>query len=103
MRDGFNLWRDYPTRPYRRWACLIEHADTPEGYRLSSYDPNVADAGFLHSLADHLRKPQLVADSIHDGDTIIETAVWMPPGGAGHLDGAVRSAPGAMLGGPRSA
>jgi len=95
---AYHLWRRFPGRPSRLWACTLAKDSTVEdGYRVSDFDPAIADAGFLHRMADMLRTPQRVRSSVREGSTILETARYINPGEPGHFGVAVRMIPDAVL------
>ena len=105
MATEFNLWREYQTPPFQRWACTVtESEDAESGYKIVEHDIAVADAVFLHRLHDYLLKPHPVHTSVVDPDGlagIIDRVGYAHAGEPGHFAEAIRSVPGASLGGRR--
>lgn len=99
--DTFDLWRKYRVRPFFRWACRVERADTEDGFRISDHDGSVADAVFLHALRDHMSKPTNVIFSRpmggKDGGSAVVRDVRYP-GDMGHFESAVRQFDLALVG-----
>jgi hypothetical protein len=93
----YHLWRKYKDAPYVRWACCVEQADTPDGYRVVDHDSKVADVQFLQAMLDTLTSDQPVYDSITEGDMTIETIEFQAPGSPGHFGSAIRKVPNAVL------
>lgn len=94
MATEYHLWRRYPTKPFRRFACTIKPASTPGGYEVTDYDPAVADAGFLHTMADHLRQPRQDTVRGESGDLQIRHC---RAGTTDHFNAAIRTVPNAVL------
>ncbi len=86
----FHLWRRYPTAPYRRWACTVEPADTDAGFKIVDSDRVVADAGFLHTLSDHMGRPRPCAERTEDEAMVY---VMVEPGSDSYFAEAIRSVP----------
>lgn len=86
----YYLWRKYPTRPFSRFACEIESTKLGDGFRIVEHDPKVADVGFLHMVADNLRRPQ--RESVPDGDGGYDS-VLLHPGDPNHFEAAIRAIP----------
>ena len=108
IRDGrvpvtYNLWREYPTAPYLRWACAVaEDETTPAGYRISDYDPTIADPGFVHALAEHMGSPVGALTRVPlDKGGHIDQRVTLLPGDHRYVGEAVRQFPNTLLGGSR--
>lgn len=60
MSDNkFNLWRRYNSRPFRRFAFVVDFdVSSPDGYKILDHDPMVADASYLAQFADHMGQVQ---------------------------------------------
>lgn len=90
--DQYHIVRSFPTKPFDRFACTLEPADSEAGYKIVDFDPDVADSMWLHQLADHFRKPQVVqtTETKEDG-TIVEKRAWVHAPSRAHFEGAVRT------------
>lgn len=86
---SYHLWRRYPTKPFRRWACTLKRADNAAGYEVVAHDPAVADAGFMHVVADGLHRPS--HGMVRDGDSM--SFELLRPGDPAHFDTAIRALP----------
>ena len=93
MATEYHLWRRYPTKPFRRFACTLKPADTDAGYEVVDHDPGVADVGFLHVVADHMRRPRQDTTR-QDGDLVIRHC---RAGTKDHFKAAIRTVPNAVL------
>lgn len=106
MTTEFNLWRNYPVPPYRRWACkIVEDENLNAGFRVISSDGRVADAAFLHALMEHLKNPHPVGVArplASNPQAHADGIVMRNPGEDGHFAEAVRTFEGAFVGPERS-
>lgn len=93
----YHLWRKYPTKPFTRFACSLEQAPTEEGYRVVDFDPRVADAAFMHRMAEALRAEHVGQSSEEYQGMIGERLSWVQHGDEGHFGIAVRAVPNAVL------
>ena len=91
MTKKYRLIRFFDVPPFDRYAMTIEHdPSTPDGFRVTSSDPDVATAEFTAQVAQAMHTPHTV---ISNGERV---AYY--PGGEGHFDCAVRHIPGAVIG-----
>lgn len=97
MADQFHLWRQYSTAPYLRFACTVEQADTPDGFRIVDYDVNVADLHFLHTMQTTMRSHVIVRDSVEKDGVIAEGMSYEGPDYPEHFETAIRMVPDAFL------
>ncbi len=94
---AFHLWRKYETAPYRRWACTVQQADTPDGFRVTDLDPSVADVRFLHSMQATLTARHPVRGSFQEGATVLETLDYAGSEHEAHFGTAIRLIPDAVI------
>ncbi len=87
---SYHLWASFPSKPYSRWACEIEEADTDAGFRIIRHDYKVADAMFLHRLANHLAKPIPITVMVEGADRFISGRKIVHFGEPGHFDESIR-------------
>jgi hypothetical protein len=96
----YHLWRDYEAAPFRRWACdVVPDTATEDGYKITDYDPNVADGVFLHRLREHMAKPTTVHLDIDDAEGIADGVTTAHPKEPKHFAEAIRIVPGAHISG----
>lgn len=61
------LFREYPTKPFYRRACVITFDEmTPDKYLLTQVDPHVCDTGFMAVIARGMASPQYARFSVTD-------------------------------------
>lgn len=97
---SIHLWRQYLEEPYDRYALTaVFDAQADEGYHVVDHDPQVADAGFLHALAEHMALPAPAQDSDYEDGAILERLDWLRPGGERHFEEAIRTFPRARISG----
>jgi hypothetical protein len=95
----FHLWRDYPQRPYHRFACTIEEDPRiPGGYIISRADGDVAGIRFLQSLQTHFAKPVRSTVSVPHPSGRADGVEILHPGQKGYFEVAVRLIPAANIG-----
>lgn len=97
MSEQYHIVRSYPTRPFSRYACTLEQANTDEGFRVTDVDPAVADTGWMQQLSDHMLRPQLAQTSEVNETGIIEQMGMVHGPSPKHFENAVRTIPGAYL------
>ena len=91
MTTKYHLIRFFDSPPFDRWAMTIERDKaTPDGFRITSSDPEVASSEFIAQVAQTMREPQV---AIRNGD---HHAYY--PGSELHFEYAVRHVPGAAIG-----
>jgi hypothetical protein len=96
MSDNkFNLWRRYNSRPFRRFAFVVDFdASSPDGYKILDHDPVVADASYLAQFADHMGQVQYnVTSGGFNGEAYYTCSNDYEPGTLEHYHSAVRTAP----------
>jgi hypothetical protein len=63
----FFVWREYPVKPYQRYAfTVVEDLTADDGYRITHHDAKVADLGFTHRFHDHMMRPHPVTRGVYD-------------------------------------
>ena len=87
-----HLWRSYQVPPYDRFALTIEYDPKAEyGYRITDFDPAVADASFIAAFNEHMRLPTLVGFPISEKGE--EGHHWEHAGTEKHCYAAARTFP----------
>jgi hypothetical protein len=98
MSEQYHIHKSFPTKPFQRYACTLEQANTPLGFRVVDADPDVADVAFLEKLSDHMSRAQMIQDSEVTELGIIEKPPQIAHGPSPrHFENAVRTIPGAYL------
>lgn len=89
-----HLWRSYPEPPYDRYACTVQFdPEAEDGFKIVEFDSHIADAKFLHALADHMRRPVPVQSGELVDGAIREGLDWKHAGSEDHFEGAARMFP----------
>ena len=96
----FHLWRNYPQRPHRRFACTIEEdPKVPGGYMITRADGDVAGIAFLQTLQNHFTRPVRAMASAGEYERgKSDAAVVLYPGDPKYFNVAVRQVPSATIG-----
>lgn len=96
--ERYYVYREYPVRPFRRYALTITASSEAPYYGVEDVQPEVADALWLEDLRQHLAAPAFVQTGFEEDGVIYEVPGMAHPGQEMHLAGGVRTIRGAGLG-----
>ncbi len=91
-----HIHREYDVAPFMRFAMtVVEDDNTDHGYRVSDYDPAVADSVFMSAFHHHMARPTRTIVGGSDGDIEWSGPKIVYPKQPGFFDSATRSVPNA--------